>query len=133
MRKFIIISLCALAVLGCKKNDSAGYLDFENVVVTGDYSELTSTHVKLSASFSPLYYMDVEEVGVIISTSNSVLDLSHYTYYRNSYDVGPEYTCEFSYLSPGTTYYYRAFMRYDYLFSYKTEYGDIKTFTTLPQ
>ena len=130
MRKFIIVSLCALAVLGCKKNDSRQ--SFDSVVVTGGYSELTSTHVKISARFNPLYYMEVEEYGVVISSSESDPDLQRRSDYRSVYDgdVVPEYTCEFSYLQPGTTYYYRAFIRYDYMLSYKTEYGEVKTFTT---
>ena len=133
MRKFLFISLCALALLGCKKNDSRQ--PSAPIVVTGGYSELTSTHVKISASFNPLYYMEVEEYGVIISPTRPDLDINSYWSHHYVYDknVVPEYTCEFNDLQPGTTYYYRAYMRYDYLVSYKTDYGEVKTFTTLAQ
>ena len=133
MRKFFFISLCALALLGCKKNDS--WQPRETVVVTGGYSELTSNSVKISARFSPLYYMDVNEYGVIISSYDSNLDLGNRSYCRSEYDsdIVSDYVAEFNGLQPGRTYYYRAFLRYDYFMSDRTEYGEVKTFTTPTQ
>lgn len=136
MRKLFLISLFALAVLSCKKSDSGEYFDFDTIVVTGGYSELTATSVKISASFNPPFYWDPYMWGMILSQDSSLTDRNYsvgrWTYVYEA-DLKPECSFDFNNLQPGTTYYYRAVLIYDTALYEKSALGAVKSFTTLPE
>ena len=139
MRKLFLISLFALAVLGCKKSNYSGeYFDFDSIVITGECSELTATSVRISASYNPPVYWDPYSWGVVISPDNPELTERNYWMSRYKYRYDSEFKSEWSFdfnnLQPGTTYYYRAFLISDLPTTYeKPTLGAVKTFTTLSE
>lgn len=127
-RKIILLALCALALFSCKKAKDEKY----NLVVTGDVINLTSTTVTLVGYYERATLNDIQRCGVIGSTDpnptkeNSTL----YSACSDGHFVA-EYSRDFNELSPGKTYYYRAFMDYrNSIDDEKTIYGEIKSFTT---
>ena len=131
MRKIFCLTLCALALLACKKGVVVpqGEIVYS---VTGDYSELTSKSVIVTCSSYIGQFFEVEERGILYS---NYPDIPKYNSIQNSvwdgYDK-EEYTMKISGLSPSTTYYYRSFVCYRRAFNGQYHYGEIKSFTTLP-
>lgn len=132
LRKTLFVALCLLAALSCKKESRGG--DWDDVAVTGEVTNLTSTSATLNAYFHPLYYMGDNYMDIRCATDKD--DLRPYSstsvspYQRDTDDKKGE--CHFHYnnLKPGTTYYYQACLAYDSSFGERYAHGQVKQFTT---
>lgn len=130
-RKILFGALCALAVLSCtektpeiKKNVCS--------VETGEAYNITSNSVKLTSQFYIGSFMvDWSERTVLCSTESNPTKENSVTNYYTTYEQGIEYWYVYN-LTPNTTYYFRAYLDYEYLSESETLYGKVKSFTTLP-
>ena len=128
IRKIICIAFCALALIGCKK-ESVETLDFENLVVTGEASDVTPFSATLSASFSPMSFMDVREACIYVSDRPEASGYIWYSYWYDK-EANGEHDYRFTDFAPETTYYYWAEIHYSMLLSYHERRGEVKSFTT---
>ena len=130
-RKILFGALCALAVLSCTEKTPD---IMKNVcsVETGDVYDITSTSAKFHAEFFIGSFMvDDDERLILCSTdANPTKDNSIKAYYDGR-EEGIRYWRTNS-LTPGTKYYYRAYLEYEYLGESETLLGKVKSFTTLP-
>lgn len=133
MRKIVFVALCAIAVLGCKKA-SGEYFDMSTVAITGEATGLSSTSVTLTCYFNLATFMNPDKWGVVGSTSPEPTRQDHtFILSMSAGEVDPEYHYEINGLNPGTTYYYRAYMRIVGLGSDPIYYGKVRQFTTPAQ
>jgi len=132
MRKTIFIALAALAVLSCKKEAA---VDGEMVyAITGEATNIGQSSVTLSCFFNVMSFMEDVERRVVFSTDPDV-SLNNYSFGRDfDYEGLPNGECirTIEDLNPGTTYYYRAVLRYRGVFDSIRIQGEVKSFTTLP-
>ena len=126
MRKIVFVALCAIAVLGCKK-ESVQSLD--GVAVTGEALDVTSMTVTLVSRFNIPDSMTPEKRGVLVSTSPDV-NANNYErgFFMKDDVVDNEYRVDIPDLEPEKTYYYRAYVRFKY--TKQSVCGDVKSFTT---
>ena len=128
-RKVLFIALCALAVVGCKK-ESAETVDLENLVVTGEATEVSPFAATLSASFYPVSPMDVGEECIYLSEDSNTSGYMRCGSWYDEKEGTRRY--RFTSLEPETTYYYWAGIRYSIGVSDKETLGEVRSFTTLP-
>ena len=96
----------------------------EIVPTTGSATDVTSNSVKITYSVSGV--SKVITTGIIISTS---ANLTHDNYLRGkskATQADGTYSVTFDDLSPSTTYYYRAYSKFNDEYSY----GNVRSFTT---
>lgn len=129
MRKFVLLALCALALVACKKENAAGVLPVH--IVTGEVSDLTPYTVTLHGQYSIGIGMSDVEFGMIFSDSQ-YLNESNSRVIR-AYGEDNKFLVPIENLETETTYYYRSFIYYREGFNQKKkDYGEVRSFTTPP-
>ena len=124
--------MCVLAVLACKKNGSDATLSLDNIAVTGDAVDVTSTSATLIGIFQPLPSMKIDKTGIYCSKDPDPLNAPCVSWSgRDENRETGVYRFTFTNLAPSTTYYYQAYMHYDWLYKYSRADGEVKSFTTL--
>ena len=131
MRKIFFCALCALALVSCKKNVvPEGKVEY---CVTGDYTNVTENSVTITCTSVTDKLFNVGRRGVWYSTNPEVIRDQCSEYSLNEGLDKEKYTVTIEGLLPGTTYYYRAFIRIKHEFTSSSYYtGSVKSFTTLP-
>lgn len=129
MRKFVLLALCTLSLLACKKNI------FESAkvyVVTGEADILSSTAANLIFYIYPDSSMKNIEKGVICSTDPKFPEGSYWGYVGYTEDT-PRYMYYMNMLQSSTKYYYKAFLFCENEKGEAVKYfGEVKSFTTPP-
>ena len=129
MRKFVLLALCALALVACKKEYPAGLLPV--YIVTGEVSDLTPYTATLNGQYFIRNGMKDIEYGMIFSESPSLLESNSRVVHAHGTDNN--FSVSFDNLRTETTYYYKSFINYREGFNLeKKDYGEVRSFTTPP-
>lgn len=129
IRKIFCIALCALAVLSCTE-ESPEIKKNVCSIETGDAFDITPFSAKLLAQFNMGSFMvDVNTRTIYCSTDPNPGKDNCLTNYYEDWGDGRSFWY-FSRLQPNTTYYYRAYLDYEYLFESEILLGKVKSFTT---
>lgn len=106
-------------------SDIKNFITKSSSVTTGDASDITYNSATVSLSFSGA---NIKEAGIIYTTDelckDSILIMS------NSEFIGSNLKFDLKDIIPGTTYYYKAYIKYQ---NGKITYGEIKSFHTIEQ
>lgn len=94
-----------------------------NKVITGGATNITTNSVSLSGNVIGYDMIGTDKYGVSVSTEASMKDAKFISAYNHT---DGQFTVNVSKLTPGKTYYWRAYVKDNNSYIY----GDIKTFTT---
>lgn len=128
MRKLILVALCAMAVIACKKDPVGATGDLTPSSTTGEVVFLSSTTAVVSARSNKGAIMTYTEQGIFLSEDPDVR--AHYIHQTYASNDDSSFSITFIGLTPSTTYYYQSFLYYDTFSGIRKVYGEVKSFTT---
>ena len=126
MKKIFSLVICVMTLLfaGCELNPPATSSKVETGVVSDITTESVVLHGVVNVDISQ--YDDIE-FGMMISEVKNDLNNRDGEMYKAKVLMGKEFKLELTNLSPGTNYYYCAWL---FLNDTQYEFGEIKKFTT---